>query len=1356
MNTYTFYANASDTVFLRINSGSIRLYAPNGTELTRGAEISYPLPDDGMYVTIVGFYTGSYNMFIQRLNNPVNATPVGFGETVSGSIDFPDEMDTYTFSANAGDTVLIRMNEVSGNLWPEIRLYAPNGTELDRDYDFSNAEISYTLAEDGGYTVLAYEYWGSYTGNYTLSLSVTTPQPLTIGEPYTGNISTDNWHLFFVNAPTGENLLITLEPESPTGTLELYGGYNRVPTESEYDYLTKKKNVFGNYELVISPTENGTYYFGVYGKDVEDIMGYNITASLGDRYVSDIYPRIVTNSTRATVHIYGIGFTNGMQVELRDGNVSIAQAQTVVISSATMIIAHFNLTHVPVSDYDIAVIWPDAYEEVIESAIEVAERQEGALYSFPAIDINEGDTLTYDIQVPDTHNLFITLQKTTLISYGNSWRSELSLMHDGTEITSKSGSHDLMLHIMDPESGSYTVNITASKAGSGILTVWTSLPELPLGEWVVGTIYCSYGSVWYQVEVPPDQDTLYFEAEGMGLWSHFDIYYEEYGCSEHWVSRQGTRVSMEIPDPDPGTYIVEFLDSAMIYGGEDQTRDVLLKADITFSVEPQPDYLPTITSLSIDRGGNTGFVTVEMKGGWLDSNATVSLTRSDYEDIIAQNVYGSANGTTLTATFNLTDKEPEKWNLVVTNPDGRNATAPSLFIIEEGGEPEFWMEIIGREKIRAGREQTYIVRYGNSGTINCVSLLLLNFTKGDAINRIEYEIIYSSPNGTERYSSYFENSYSVVPLIVGASPGNIGTMKITIKSSSPTGGLLSLTSDNEALIELSNTIKIGIDVKGVFDDLQDAYRVGEIVGEALEETIRKAGYEPLEDGIRRIEKAVAEEIYFLLKKCPGGWVFEVFEPLFKKELEESYPDMSDQEIEDIIGDTDDEFIEEISELPSELGEYKVVKVVSSSTPEDKYGPPGFDMPGTPPEGCRRFVSEDQNLYYKIDFWNAENATAPACDVYVNDQLDTNFNWSTFRFEAIGFLNWTVELEPCQYFNVYVDTRPEMDLIVNAEGTFDPETGAINWTFRSLDPDTLETPDDPMTGFLPPITESGYEIGWACFSVDPEPDLPTGTQIKNQAFVNFDGVGPFNPAPKEGPFTNTIDAAPPTSNMTATLLEGNAIQLNLTGEDDLNGSGIRDYTIYVSDNSMSYMSWLVHTINTSAVFVGESGHTYAFYSVARDNAGNIEEVPEEPDATVFCPSGAEIFDTEASINPYPSISGTHNGTITPSCNINVSKLYTYPCEGTGGHTESIELYENDTLIANGTWNGYVGDWHNITVTPSVTLRAGHTYNYTIITGSYPQIIHESSKEVTGGTITCDKFTDANGVVHYDWIPTIMLE
>ena len=133
----------------------------------------------------------------------------------------------------------------------------------------------------------------------------------------------------------------------------------------------------------------------------------------------------------------------------------------------------------------------------------------------------------------------------------------------------------------------------------------------------------------------------------------------------------------------------------------------------------------------------------------------------------------------------------------------------------------------------------------------------------------------------------------------------------------------------------------------------------------------------------------------------------------------------------------------------------------------------------------------------------------------------------------------------------------------------------------------------------------------------------------------------------------------------------------------------------------------------------------------------------------------IFDTGTPSNPYPSIPGTHNGTITPNQTIIATKLYTYPCTGTGGHTEYVRIWSNG-IDVNATWKGYAGDWHNISFNEIFTLVANETYNYTIRTGSYPQIIHESTFNATGGTIICEEFIDANGKVYRDWIPAIRLE
>jgi hypothetical protein len=148
----------------------------------------------------------------------------------------------------------------------------------------------------------------------------------------------------------------------------------------------------------------------------------------------------------------------------------------------------------------------------------------------------------------------------------------------------------------------------------------------------------------------------------------------------------------------------------------------------------------------------------------------------------------------------------------------------------------------------------------------------------------------------------------------------------------------------------------------------------------------------------------------------------------------------------------------------------------------------------------------------------------------------------------------------------------------------------------------------------------------------------------------------------------------------------------------------------------------------------------------------DETPAQVHISFSLPSVS--FDTGP--GTYPGIAGTHNGTLIPNQTITVSTLYTYPCAGTGGHTEYVHIWNESGTIAEAHWQGYVGDWQNITITPSVILQEGYTYNYTIRTGSYPQIIHEPSLTATGGTITCTAFTDINGRIYNDWIPAIRLE
>ncbi|MCK4733714.1 MAG: PQQ-binding-like beta-propeller repeat protein, partial [Methanophagales archaeon] len=164
--------------------------------------------------------------------------------------------------------------------------------------------------------------------------------------------------------------------------------------------------------------------------------------------------------------------------------------------------------------------------------------------------------------------------------------------------------------------------------------------------------------------------------------------------------------------------------------------------------------------------------------------------------------------------------------------------------------------------------------------------------------------------------------------------------------------------------------------------------------------------------------------------------------------------------------------------------------------------------------------------------------------------------------------------------------------------------------------------------------------------------------------------------------------------------------------------------------------------------------------------NVASHPAIADRTLFI--GADnvgvlafrdpVFDTSAPENPYPSIFGLHHGNIIPPHDVYVTKIYTYPCAGTGGHAEEVAFYNSTTgrEIANGTWKGYaIADYHYIEFEEPFALYTGTTYNFVIRTGSYPKVHHQSVLEVSDGIITCTNFTDTNGKKYEDRIPAIRL-
>jgi Ca2+-binding RTX toxin-like protein len=181
---------------------------------------------------------------------------------------------------------------------------------------------------------------------------------------------------------------------------------------------------------------------------------------------------------------------------------------------------------------------------------------------------------------------------------------------------------------------------------------------------------------------------------------------------------------------------------------------------------------------------------------------------------------------------------------------------------------------------------------------------------------------------------------------------------------------------------------------------------------------------------------------------------------------------------------------------------------------------------------------------------------------------------------------------------------------------------------AIDPLTGDLLKDPRKGFLPPNTQDGIGEGFVNYSIRSRKDVVTGTVIDAQARIIFDNNEPIDtPA-----IFNTIDADKPVSSVLElpTSTETTSFNVKWLGEDINNGSALASYTVYVSDNGGTYTPWLTDTTLTESTFVGQPGHTYSFYSIARDNAGNVQTKPTSAQATIKVNSQAPVLSLNQSL------------------------------------------------------------------------------------------------------------------------------
>jgi len=203
---------------------------------------------------------------------------------------------------------------------------------------------------------------------------------------------------------------------------------------------------------------------------------------------------------------------------------------------------------------------------------------------------------------------------------------------------------------------------------------------------------------------------------------------------------------------------------------------------------------------------------------------------------------------------------------------------------------------------------------------------------------------------------------------------------------------------------------------------------------------------------------------------------------------------------------------------------KIVTLVRSIDPNDKIGPLGVRE--------QRFVLPGNRLNYIINFENMKSATAPVQELFIEDDLDPNLDWTTVEFteinygrralsipDGVGVFEYsTRDIPPSSY----VVGTAEEQLAIDINVSLNVQTGHIEWRMKLIDTATGDFPEDPFAGFLPPEDGTGQGQGFVTFSVKPKSDIVDGTVVTNKASIVFD----TNEAIVTNQVSNTIGTPPP--------------------------------------------------------------------------------------------------------------------------------------------------------------------------------------------------------------------------------------
>jgi hypothetical protein len=707
------------------------------------------------------------------------------------------------------------------------------------------------------------------------------------------------------------------------------------------------------------------------------------------------------------------------------------------------------------------------------------------------------------------------------------------------------------------------------------------------------------------------------------------------------------------------------------------------------------------TTLKIDqvlpnRGGNAGSVTMQIIGAGFQDGATAKLNG------VGPDIAGSAtsaNASGLTTTFNLIGAAPGMRTVTVTNPNNTAVSLPIAFNVEQGGSATIWVDVVGRDRYRVGRDQTLYVLVGNRGNIDAHAVPL--WIEGIPINAtwmLESKVIEPPlPAGISvdwnQFPVQLSNSTTTtVPLLLGSiPPDSIKTVPIRLNVPTlQTVGLRAGVSTPFFQSPLADawtacgTAYVDYVIKG----LQavpglgcTAALVTHFGGEALDVVrLHKEAPTGTFDSVTPLLHfgvGAATRGLHLAEEC-GAHLF----PPAAIALEAFHAWEAAMALQNFRNECGLALFVTSFRLFNTAG-------ATSIDPNEKVGSQGV--------GATRHVSDQEPLRYSVFFENKVSAGAAAQDVVITDVIDVSrINLSTLVLGSIAFADKIITppelpLSAVGTYSATVDLRPVNNLLVRVTAELNATNGLLTWKFNSLDPATGQPPEDPLAGFLPPGAG-----GSVLFTARTKNGLATGTQIRNNASIVFDTNGPIV-TPE---WLNTIDGASPTSTVLPLSLTQSITSFDVGWSGNDLGAGVAAYDVFVSDNDGPFTAWLRQTTATQATFTGINGHTYRFYSIARDLVGNIEAAKTGAEATTRIVTDTTPPLITSNVAGTLGANGWYRSNVTVSWN--VSDPESSIASSTGCSTTTLTVDTAGTQVTCSAANGA-----GLSISESVTIKIDKT-------------------------------------------------